>query len=95
MNTKVFRRNRAQSRITRETRWDSFENIETRETYRLILGAFGDREYTTREIAQRVGLEYSQVQPRISELLSLKKIEAVGKVLYVPTGKQVAVYRRA
>lgn len=79
--------------ITKETRQEAYI---TRPMTRAneIMRYLGNRELTAREIAYGMGFnDLNAVKPRLTELKTQGKVEAVRKKKDVITGKTVAVWR--
>ena len=83
--------------ITLETRRESFEDsLDMKKPMQAkVLEAFGDGEYTAREIARKMGYgnDLNKVRPRINELCNINKLQAIGKRKDHSTGKSVAVFK--
>lgn len=91
---------KATSKITKETRIQSYRQTEKQPLRQLVLDALGSNELTAREIAvemyNRGLLPYPAraiIQPRITELVEAGVIEAVGMKLDTETERKVAVYK--
>lgn len=81
--------------ITRETRQESHLSIDKNKRYTQFINLLKihPEGLTVREIMQIENLERNQVAPRITELQSQGKIEAIGKRLDKISGKSIAVYK--
>ena len=81
--------------ITTETRRESHKKTDKVTRQFVILDTLGNEEMTAREIAYKLHYtDLNAVKPRITELMKLGRIEAVGKKLDSVTNRMVAIYRR-
>ncbi len=87
------------SRITRQTRRESNQQVDRKTIHKLVLDQLSYGDMTAREIGAvlyRHGLvptpSRQQVQPRLTELVQDGLIEVVGKRLDSVTKRRVAVY---
>ena len=90
------------SKITRETRQLSFQDIKQnkRKRYEQILEIIKDKELTAKEVAVEMykrgfteSADRNYSQPRLFELVNMNYVEIVGKKVCEYTNKKVSVYR--
>ena len=90
------------SKITRETRQLSFQDIKQnkRKRYEQILEIIKDKELTAKEVAVEMykrgfteSADRNYSQPRLYELVNMNYVEIVGKKVCEYTNKKVSVYR--
>lgn len=79
--------------ITKETRLEAYiQRPVTRVNQ--IMQVLGDREMTSREIAQEMGFtDMNAVKPRMTELKNLGKVKAIAKKKDPITNVRVAVWK--
>lgn len=87
--------------ITTQTRWDSYEKLNKKRLYELILQTLRDVPdgLTAREVAvilynqgYLISNERQATAPRMTELVDKGEIVVIGKREDVVTGKNVAIY---
>lgn len=87
--------------ITTQTRWDSYEKLNKKRLYELILQTLRDvpNGLTAREVAiilynqgHLISNERQATAPRMTELVDKGEIVVIGKREDVVTGKNVAIY---
>jgi len=84
------------SQITKETRLESFLQINPKKRYEQILDALGRETMTARQIYRKLGYyDPNTVRPRICELVKMGILEEAEKVYDVATNRRVTAYRRA
>ena len=82
--------------ITKETRRESFENLDSATIKKCIVEMLRDgSEHTARELAVMMygKADRQAVAPRLTELAAEGIVEAVSKKRDIVTGRTVAVYR--
>ena len=81
--------------ITAETRRESNRKTDKTTRQNMILAALGNEEMTAREIAYKLHYtDLNAVKPRLTELMQLGVVEAIGKKYDPLTERNVAVYQR-
>lgn len=90
----------ATSRITKETRRESYEKTKTTPLKQQVLSVLTGKELTAREIAiemyKKGYISYparAVIQPRITELVEMGLIEAACKKYDTETERKVAAYK--
>lgn len=87
--------------ITTQTRWDSYEKLNKKRLYELILQTLRDVPdgLTAREVAiilynqgYLISNERQATAPRMTELVDKGEIVVIGKREDAVTGKNVAIY---
>lgn len=89
------------SRITKETRKESYEKVDSATMCRLVLGVLSERpKATAKEIAAVLYEQHlvpypvrQAVAPRLTELTQNGRVEVCGKAYDQETERHVAVYR--
>lgn len=80
--------------ITKETRLEAYIQRPTPRA-KQIMEVIGDREMTSREIAEEMGFtDMNAVKPRMAELKNLGKVKAVAKKKDPITNVRVAVWKK-
>lgn len=80
--------------ITKETRLEAYIQRPTPRA-KQIMEVIGDREMTSREIAEEMGFtDMNAVKPRMTELKNLGKVKAVAKKKDPITNVRVAVWKK-
>lgn len=80
--------------ITKETRLEAYIQRPTPRA-KQIMEVLGDREMTSREIAQEMGFtDMNAVKPRMTELQSLGRVKAISKKKDPVTNVRVAVWKK-
>lgn len=87
--------------IAKETRAESYKNLDITEKQKQVLECIGDREMTAREVSKEmIRRGYTRINdrneaaPRLTELFNNRKLVIVAKKIDDETGKNVAVYRK-
>ena len=90
----------ATSRVTKETRRESYEKTKTTPLKQQVLSVLAGKELTAREIAiemyKKGYIPYparAVIQPRVTELVEAGLIEAACKKYDTETGRKVAAYK--
>lgn len=82
------------NKITKETRFESYMQIQPEKRKKLILSVL-DRPKTARQIARELGFyDLNAVKPRLTELVKDGKVEVLEKAVDELTARKVAVYRK-
>lgn len=87
--------------ISKETRAESYKDLNIKEKCKQVLECLGNKEMTAREVSNemiRRGYttikERNSAAPRLTELFNDRKVVIVAKKIDIETGKKVAVYKR-